>query len=269
MARLLLSFFILFTLLSSILLTLTDAASKPKPKPKPKPNKKMVNIVLVHGAIADGSSWSGVIPILQDAGHTVTAVQQPLTSIDDDVAKVKVALAAIKSGPIVLVGHSFGGLVISHAATGNTNISSLVYVAAFALDKGESVAGLGKSYKPLPSNQQFVPDSAGRLTLPQDLFLKYFAPDVESKQAKIMAAAQGPCDAARFGYVSAAPAWREFPNYYVVAEKDQVIQPEMEAFFAERMKAKKTVKLSASHAVLVSHAKEVAAVILEAAAAAK
>ncbi|KAF9900625.1 hypothetical protein EC991_007071, partial [Linnemannia zychae] len=237
-------------------------ASKPKPKPKPKPNKKMVNIVLVHGAFADGSSWS-------DAGHTVTAVQQPLSSIDDDVAKVKVALAAVKSGPIVLVGHSFGGLVISHAAIGNTNISSLVYVAAFALDKGESVAELGKSYKPLVSNQQFVPDSAGKLALPQDLFVKYFAPDVEPKQAKIMAAAQGPCDTPRFEYVSAAPAWRQFPNYYVVAEKDQIIQPEMQAFFADRMKAKKTLKLPASHAVPVSHAKEIAALILEAAAAAK
>ncbi|KAG0376627.1 hypothetical protein BGX24_007458 [Mortierella sp. AD032] len=229
----------------------------------------MVNIVLVHGAIADGSSWSRVIPILQDAGHTVLAVQQPLTSIDDDVAKVKVALATITNGPIVLVGHSFGGLVITQAATGNANISSLVYVAAFAPDKGESIVELGKNFTALPSGQHFVPDGAGRLTLPQDLFLKYFCPDIDQKEAKIMAAAQGPCDAARFGYVSGAPAWKEHPSYYVVAEKDQIIQPEMEAFFAQRMKAKKTVKIPSSHAVLVSHPKEVAALILEAAKAAK
>ncbi|KAK3824411.1 MAG: Alpha/Beta hydrolase protein [Linnemannia elongata] len=225
----------------------------------------MVNIVLVHGAIADGSSWSHVIPLLQAAGHYVLAVQQPLTSIDDDIAKVKVALGTIKSGPIVLVGHSFGGIVITEAAHNNSNISALVYVAAFAPDQGESVAELGKNYTALPSNQHFVPDSAGRLVLPQDLFLKYFAPDVDQKEAKIMAAAQGPCDAARFGYVSGPAAWKEHPSYYIVAQNDQIIQPEMEAFFAERMKAKKTVKIPASHAVLVSHPKEVADLILEAA----
>ncbi|KAF9151299.1 hypothetical protein BG015_006845 [Linnemannia schmuckeri] len=254
--------FLSLTLLITTLFTVTDAANKPKPP------KKMANIVLVHGAIADGSSWSRVIPHLQAAGHYVLAVQQPLTSIDDDVAKVKVALGTIKSGPIILVGHSFGGLVITQAAHNNSNISALVYVAAFAPDQGESVAELGKNYTALPSNQHFVPDSAGRLTLPQDLFLKYFAPDVDQKEAKIMAAVQGPCDAARFGYVSGPAAWKEHPSYYVVAQNDQIIQPEMEAFFAERMKAKKTVKIPSSHAVLVSHPKEVADLILEAAKAA-
>ncbi|KAG0316585.1 hypothetical protein BGZ97_006630 [Linnemannia gamsii] len=263
LSKTLLLFFII-TLLTTTLATVTNAANKPKPKPK-----NMVNIVLVHGAIADGSSWSGVIPYLQAAGHYVLAVQQPLTSIDDDVAKVKVALGTIKSGPIVLVGHSFGGLVITQAGHNNANISSLVYVAAFAPDEGESVADLGKNYKPLPSNQNFVPDSAGRLTLPQKLFLKYFCPDVDHKVAEVMAVAQGPCDAARFGYKSGPAAWKEHPSYYVVAENDQIIQPEMEAFFAQRMKAKKTIKVPSSHAVLVSHPKEVADIILEAAKAAK
>ncbi|KAF8932763.1 hypothetical protein BGZ47_011193 [Haplosporangium gracile] len=225
----------------------------------------MINIVLVHGGIADGSSWSRVIPHLQAAGHHVLAVQEPLTSIDDDVAEVKVALGTIKSGPIVLVGHSFGGLVITEAAHNNSNISALVYVAAFALDQGESVTELRKNYTALPANQQLVPDSAGRLSLPQDLFLKYFAPDIDEKEAKIMAATQGPFDAARFGYVSGPAAWKEHPSYYVVAQNDQIIQPEMEAFFAERMKAKKTVKIPSSHAVLASHPKEVADLILEAA----
>ncbi|KAF9309865.1 hypothetical protein BGZ91_007266 [Linnemannia elongata] len=225
----------------------------------------MVNIVLVHGAIADGSSWSRVIPHLHAAGHYVIAVQQPLTSIEDDVAKVKVALGTIKSGPIVLVGHSFGGTVITQAAHNNPKVSALVYVAAFAPDQGESVAELGKNYTALPSNQHFVPDSEGRLVLPQDLFVKYFAPDVDKKEAEIMAVAQGPCDGARFGFVSGPPAWKEHPSYYIVAQNDQIIQPEMEAFFAERMKAKKTVKIPASHAVLVSHPKEVADLILEAA----
>ncbi|KAG0310376.1 hypothetical protein BGZ97_012600 [Linnemannia gamsii] len=268
MALLSKSFLLLFfiTLLTTTLFAVTDADNKHKPKPKP---KKMVNIVLVHGALADGSSWSRVIPHLLAAGHHVLAVQQPLTSIEDDVAKVKIALGTITSGPIVLVGHSFGGFVISEAARGNTNVSSLVYISAFALDEGESVAELGKNYEPLPSNQQFVSDSAGRVTLPQDLYVKYFAPDVDKKEALILAATQGPFDTVRFGLTAGPPAWRDRPSYYLVCEKDQIIQPEMEAWFAERMNAKKTVKLPASHAVLVSYPKEVADLILEAAKEAK
>ncbi|KAG9067524.1 hypothetical protein KI688_012307 [Linnemannia hyalina] len=225
----------------------------------------MVNIVLVHGAFVDGSSWSHVIPYLHAAGHYVIAVQQPLTSIEDDVAKVKVALGTIKSGPIVLVGHSFGGLVISEAAHNNPSVSALVYVAAFGFDQGESAGELGKNYAPLPSAQQFVADSAGRLALPQDQFLKYFCPDVEEKEAKIVAASQGPCDAVRFGYVAGPPAWKEHPSYYIVAENDQIIPPDMLEFFAERMKPKKTIRIPSSHAVPVSHAKKVADLILEAA----
>ncbi|KAK5809860.1 Alpha/Beta hydrolase protein [Linnemannia elongata] len=255
---LLLFFFV--TLLTTALFTVIDAANKPKPKPT-----RMVNIVLVHGALADGSSWSRVIPHLHAAGHYVVAVQQPLTAIEDDVAKVKAALGTIKSGPIVLVGHSFGGVVISQAAHNNPNVSALVYVAAFAPDQGESVAELGKNYTPLPSNQVFVPDSQGQLILPQDLFLKYFAPDVDHKEANIMAAAQGPFDSVRFGFESGPPAWKEHPSYYIVAEDDQIIQPEMQAFLAERIGAKKTVKVHASHALLVSRPKEVADLILDAA----
>ncbi|KAH7036558.1 putative hydrolase or acyltransferase of alpha/beta superfamily [Linnemannia elongata] len=250
--------FFVATLLTTTLFAVTDAANKPKPS-------KKVNIVLAHGALADGSSWSRVIPHLHAAGHHVIAVQQPLTSIEDDVAKVKAALGTIKSGPIVLVGHSFGGTIISEAAHNNSNVSALVYVAAFAADQGESVAEIGKSYTPLPSNQAFDSDSQGRLILPQDLFVKYFAPDVELKEAKIMAAAQGPFDNVRFGFVSGPPAWKEHPSYYIIAEDDQIIQPEMQAFFARRMKAKKTVKVPASHALLISRSKEVTDLILEAA----
>ncbi|KAF9102137.1 hypothetical protein BGX29_004911 [Mortierella sp. GBA35] len=247
----------LFTILFSLL-----AVSDAKPQPK------KANIVLVHGAIADGSSWSKVIPRLQDAGHYVTAVQQPLSSIDDDVAKTKSVLAGL-SGPIVLVGHSFGGVVITQAAHGNTNISALVYVAAFAPDEGETVDELGKNYPVLPSNQAFVHDSQGRLSLPQDLFLKYFAPDINKKDARIMASVQGPYDAARFGYVSGPAAWKEHPSYYVVAEKDQIIQPKLLAWFAKRIQAKKTINLPASHSVMLTHPKQVADLILEAANAAK
>ncbi|KAF9940977.1 hypothetical protein BGZ67_006215 [Mortierella alpina] len=228
-------------------------------------NPQTVNIVLVHGALADGSSWSKVIPILQAAGHSVTAVQQPLSSIDDDVAKTKSVLARTP-GPIVLVGHSFGGIVITQAGHNASNVAALVYVAAFAPEQGESVADLGKNFTALPSATAFINDTMGRLILPQDKFLTYFCPDVEKNEAKVMAAVQGPCDAARFGYTSGAPAWKEHPSYYIVAEKDQIINPKMEAFFAKRMKGKKTITVpGSSHAVMVSHPKEVVAVILEAA----
>lgn len=225
----------------------------------------MVNILLVHGAIADGSSWAGVIPLLEAAGHKVLAVQQPLTSIPDDIAKTKVALATL-TGPVVIVGHSFGGYVISNAAYNEPSVAALVFVAAFGPDEGESAMDLGKSYTPLASNQAFVPDSAGRLTLSQPDFVKYFAPDVEAQKARIMAAVQGPSDGARFAWKSGPPAWKQKPSYCIVAEHDQIIQPELELFCAERMKAKKIVKVpGASHAVMVSHTKEVADLIIEAA----
>ncbi|KAF9281085.1 hypothetical protein BGZ68_006849 [Mortierella alpina] len=241
-----------------IILSLLSATSA-------KINPKTVNIVLVHGALADGSSWSKVIPILQAAGHSVTAVQQPLSSIDDDVAKTKSVLARTP-GPIVLVGHSFGGIVITQAGHNATNVSALVYVAAFAPDQGESVVEIGKNFTALPSGTAFVADSMGRLALPQDKFLTYFCPDVAKNEANVLAAVQGPCDAARFNYTSGAPAWKDHPSYYIVAGKDQIINPKMEAFFAKRMKAKKTITVpGSSHAVMISHAKEVAAVILEAA----
>ncbi|GJJ76155.1 hypothetical protein EMPS_08514 [Entomortierella parvispora] len=228
----------------------------------------MVNILLVHGAIADGSSWAGVIPLLEAAGHTVVAVQQPLTSIPDDIAKTKVALATL-NGPVVIVGHSFGGYVISNAAYNEPNVVALVYVAAFGPDEGESALDLGKNFTPLPSNQLFKPDSAGRVTLSQPDFVKYFAPDVGAEKARIMAAVQGPSDGARFGWKSGPVAWKQKPSWYIVAEHDQIIQPELELWCAERMKAKKIVKVpGASHAVMVSHPKEVANVILEAAASA-
>ncbi|KAF9310132.1 hypothetical protein BG003_008884 [Podila horticola] len=227
--------------------------------------KKMPSILLVHGAIADGSSWSGVIPMLQAAGYNVTAVQLPLSSIPNDIAKTKVALATLP-GPIVIVGHSFGGYVITNAAYDDSNVAALVYVAAFGPDEGEDVVGLGKNYTALPSNQLFVPDSNGMVTLSQPNFVKYFAPDVDKTKAKVMAAVQGPSDQGRFVWKSGPPAWKQKPSWYVVAGNDQIIQPELEMFCAQRMKAKKVVKVpGSSHAVMVSHPKEVAALIMEAA----
>ncbi|KAF9310133.1 hypothetical protein BG003_008885 [Podila horticola] len=225
----------------------------------------MPNILLVHGALADGSSWSGVIPMLQAAGYNVTAVQQPLSSLPDDIAKTKVALATLP-GPVVIVGHSFGGVVITNAAYDASNVAGLVYVAAFGPDEGETVTDLGKNYKALPASKLFVPDSAGRVMLSQPDFVEYFAPDVEKTKAKVMAAVQGPCDQGRYVWKSGPSAWKQKPSWHVVAGNDQIIQPELEMFCAKRMNAKKVVNVpGASHAVMVSHPKAVAAVILAAA----
>ena len=150
------------------------------------------NVVLVHGAWADGSSWSRVIPILQKNGLNVIAAQLPLTSIDADVAVTKNILAAF-SGPVVLVGHSYGGVVISGAANGMPNVKALVYIAAFALDEGESIEGLGKQ-GPAPAGAAAVqpPDSNGFLWIDRDGFAKAFAADVDPVEASVMAAVQKP-----------------------------------------------------------------------------
>ncbi|KAA8648097.1 hypothetical protein EYZ11_006156 [Aspergillus tanneri] len=226
-------------------------------------------ILLVHGALADGSSWSKVIPYLQDAGHSVTAVQEPLTSIDDDVNVVRTALETLNnasSDPIVVVGHSFGGLVITNAVTDTPNVKALVYVQAFAPDKGETVTGLAHNFPELPSAKQFVPDASGRLVLPEDDYLEFFAPDVNHRDARALAATQGPSDAARFKFVSGNPSWKQITNlYYIVGENDQIIHPELEAWFAQRMGAKTYTLKGASHAGLISQGENVAHIVLEAA----
>ena len=229
----------------------------------------MVRILLVHGALADGSSWSRVIPHIQKAGFAVTAVQQPLTSIPHDVNVVKNALKTLNdasSEPIVVVGHSFGGLVITNAATDAANVKALVYVQAFAPEEGEAVGELAGKYPDLESAKHFVPEGSGRLVLPEADFLKYFAPDINADEARVISAAQGPCDAPRFGFPSGKPAWKQVKDlYYIVGEKDQIIHPELQAFLAKRMGAKTTTLAGASHAGLISQGDKVAKVIIEAA----
>ncbi|MFF4894768.1 alpha/beta fold hydrolase [Streptomyces sp. NPDC001068] len=224
----------------------------------------MSTILLVHGAIADGSSWSEVVPLLQAAGHDVVAVQQPLSSIPDDVAKVRSVLDELE-GPVVVVGHSFGGVVITQAAHDAPNVSALVYVAAFAPDEGESAQSLGEPFGQLESASHFVVDKQGRFTLPQDLFPGYFCPDVDPARARVLAAVQGASDVARFGFVSGPPAWREHPTHFVVAGNDRIIPPALERFVAERMNARTTVAESAGHLVMVSQPQVVAQAVLEAA----
>lgn len=225
-------------------------------------------ILLVHGALADGSSWSKVIPHLHQAGLSVTAVEQPLTGIPNDIAVVKAGLATLNnqsSEPIIVVGHSFGGLVISNAARDVPNVAGLVYVQGFAPDEGETVAELSAEYPHLPSNDEFVPVSDGRVVLSEQDFLQYFAPDLPKEEARVYAAVQGPFDTLRFGFVNGAPAWKQVKNlHYIVGSDDQIITPELQSFLAKRMGAK-TTTIKASHIGLVSHAKQVAEVIIAAA----
>jgi pimeloyl-ACP methyl ester carboxylesterase len=228
----------------------------------------LTRILLVHGALADGSSWSKIIPFLQEAGHRVSAVQQPLMGIPGDVSVVKTALNDLNrnsSDPIVVVGHSFGGLVITNAVTDVPNINGMVYVQAFAPDAGETVGNLSAEF-PLPSANAFSPDLDGRVVLSHPDFLKYFAPDLSKPEASVYAAVQGPFSPTAFEFVTGKPAWRQIKNlYYIVGGKDQIISPELETFFAQRMGAKTTVIPDASHIGLVSHAKEISEVILAAA----
>jgi len=225
----------------------------------------MANIVLVHGADADGSSWSKVIPILQDAGHSVVAVQLPLTSIADDAATARRAIDKFDA-PVVVVGHSFGGIVITQAAHNAPNVSALVYVAAFAPDADESAADLVGRFPALESAKYIVVDKNGFFAFPQDQFPRLFAQDVDPVEARVLAAVQGPSDAARFSFKSGPPAWREYPSWLVVAEADGIIHPDLERWMAKRMEATTTSVPGASHAVMVSHPREVANVILAAAA---
>jgi pimeloyl-ACP methyl ester carboxylesterase len=222
------------------------------------------NVVLVHGAWADGSSWSRVIPLLQKKGFNVVAAQLPLTSLDDDIAVTKRLLSAV-NGPVVLVGHSYGGVVISGAATGAGNVNALVYIAAFGLDEGESLEGLSKQGPP-PAGSAMVrpPDSYGFLWIDRDGFAKAFAADVDLTEAAIMAAVQKPLSINSFTAKSGPPAWKKLQSWYMVATNDQMIPPQAEEFMAKRMGAE-IRKVASSHAAMVSHPKEVADLIVSAA----
>lgn len=220
-------------------------------------------IVLVHGAFADGSSWNKVIPTLQQRGYKVVAVQNPLTSLADDVAATNRVIDAQK-GDVVLVGHSWGGVVITEAGN-NPKVKSLVYVAAFAPEAGQSVADASKSYAPAPGLKNLVADSGGFLTLTDADFKTYFAPDVSPAEVKLMAATQGPVQSKVFGEkVGDSAAWKSKPSWFVLAQKDQMIPPTQQADDAKKIHAT-VVKVNASHVPMVSQPKAVADAILAAA----
>lgn len=219
------------------------------------------NVVLVHGAWADGSSWAKVIPYLQAAGLKVTSVQNPLTSLDDSVAATRRALA-LQDGPTVLVAHSWGGTVISETGT-DPKVSALVYVAARAPDAGEDFVALSGKF-PVGPVRAGVQERDGFTRLSEESFLKFFANGVEPKAAEVLYAVQEPTAAALFGGRTTVAAWRSKPSWYAVSKLDQTINPDLERFLANRMNAT-TVELEAGHLSLVSHPKEIADLILAAA----
>ncbi|MDP9224364.1 MAG: alpha/beta hydrolase, partial [Actinomycetota bacterium] len=196
-------------------------------------------------------------------GYNVTAVQNPLTSFADDVAATNRALA-LQTGPVILVGHSWGGAVITEAGT-DPKVAGLVYVAAFAPDLDEIVGDLGKSYPPPPTLAAPIIDAQGFMSLSTEAVVKHFAWDLPASEARVVAATQGPIATSAFGAKVSNVAWKTKPSWYIVAKKDQAIAPDEERFFAKRMKAT-TTELDASHVPMLSKPKDVAAVIMDAAA---
>lgn len=225
--------------------------------------KAVRNVVLVHGAYADGSSWSEVIERLQAAGLNVTSVQNPLTSLSDDVAATRRALA-LQDGPTILAAHSWGGTVISEAGLAS-NVTGLVYVAARAPDAGEDYAALAAQFPTPPANAGLV-ESGGFKQLSKEAFLRDFAGDVPRSLALSLYAAQGRISDSLFTSKTSVAAWRHKPTWYAVSRNDRTTSPDLERFLAARMGAK-TMELDSSHLSIVSHPAAITKLILDAAAA--
>jgi pimeloyl-ACP methyl ester carboxylesterase len=214
------------------------------------------NIVLVHGAWADGSCWEGVIERLQADGYHVTAPQFPESSLADDVARLREVLAR-QDGPTIVVGHSYGGQIMTAMGADAPNVDGLVYIAAFGLDQGESLGQLLAQGPPTPALAHLDVDERGFGWLPEDDFVGHFAADVEPVKARAMFAVQQPIATSAFQDVMGAPAWKSHPSWYMVAANDEAIPPDAERQFARRMDAV-TVEIPSSHVAMVSHPDDVA-----------
>jgi pimeloyl-ACP methyl ester carboxylesterase len=221
------------------------------------------NIVLVPGAFADESSWDNVSAILKARGYSVSAVKLPLTSLEDDVGATQAVLDA-QDGPTVLVGHSWGGFVIGEAGV-DSKVTALVYVSAFGPDKGESVNKLSAGGPPSPGVQAIRPDAKGFLSIDKAAFPKVFGADLSKKEAELLADRQKPINHTAFDEPAVNAAWHVKPSWFVISNKDQVLDPSAQNLFAGRMKATKTI-VEGGHDSLIAFPKQVAAVIEAAAA---
>jgi pimeloyl-ACP methyl ester carboxylesterase len=218
------------------------------------------NVVLVHGAFADGSGWEPVASILKKDGYKVSVAQPPETSYADDQKYTKAAIDAM-DGPVVLVGHSYGGSIITEAGN-HPQVSALVYIAAFALDEGESCASIEQAVP--QASKAFKADSSGNWWIEQDHFAADFAADIPPAESHFMAIAQVPISTDSFTHKVTNPAWKTRPTWYMVATSDRSINPIQERMMAKRAHAK-TVEVNASHVAYMSHSKEAAKLIEEAA----
>ena len=218
------------------------------------------NIVLVHGAWADGSSWSSVIERLQADGYHVTAPQFPLTSLADDVARLRHVLA-LQDGPTVIAGHSYGGQVMTALGTDAPNVVGLVYIAAFGLDEGESLGGLLAQGPPSPALVDQVVDDEGFAWLSEDAFVNYFpGGDIDPVKSKVLYAVQQPLPVNAFSDEMTVPAWNSLPSWYLVAQNDQALAPDAQRMFANRMSAT-IAEVPSGHLAMVSRPGDVATLI--------
>jgi pimeloyl-ACP methyl ester carboxylesterase len=239
---------------ASASITAQPSAAQPKP-----------TIVLVHGAFAESSSWNGVIAELERDGYAAVAAANPLRSVASDAAAVAAVVRSIP-GPVVLVGHSYGGPVVTEAANGNSNVKALVYVAAFAPDRGESSLSLSAKFPGSTLGNAIVPverpDGVRDLFIERSKFHAQFAADVPKEQADLMAATQRPVAETALAEPSGEPAWRKLPSYWIYGSQDRNIPPAVMRFMAERARSVKTVVIDgASHALMVSHPHDVADLI--------
>ncbi|MET0382496.1 MAG: alpha/beta hydrolase [Burkholderiaceae bacterium] len=240
----------------------TPVRAQAPARPAAEPSMTVRNVVLVHGLFADGSSWGKVIPLLQGAGLNVTAVQNPLTSFADDVDATRRAIA-LQDGPTLLVGHSYGGMVISEAGA-DPKVKGLVYVAARAPDAGEDYAALAKKFAPPPASAGIVWAADGFGQLSVAAFLRDFAGDLDPAEARGYYAVQGRVAKDTPTSKTTVAAWRMKPSWYAVSTQDRTIDTGLERFMAKRMNAT-TIELDGSHVSLLSHPREVAGLIIAAA----
>jgi pimeloyl-ACP methyl ester carboxylesterase len=225
------------------------------------PLPKAQNVVLVHGLFADGSCWSEVIARLQPKGLQVTAVQNPLTSLQAAVDATRRVLA-LQQGPTVLVAHSFAGMIVTEAGI-DPKVSAVVYVAARAPDAGEDYTALAKQYPTPPATAGIVwSDDEGRLS--EEAFLRDFAGDLPAEKARVLYAVQAPFKRTLLADKTSHAAWRSKPSWYAVSTEDRTINPDLERFMAKRMGAK-TIEVKASHLSLISQPDTITNMILEAA----